>query len=94
MVNATSEEPNYATDELIIALKWVECEIDAFGEVMSGQGDFCAMFASRGTTSILEKAGCSHLKTVSKSNSDISQDDIATSSTESSSVANRFITLI
>lgn len=33
----TSEEANYALDDLPRALKWVEGEIDAFDEVMKGK---------------------------------------------------------
>jgi hypothetical protein len=43
-----------------------------FGEVMEGQGDFCALVASRGTAAIFEKARCTHLKSVNKPNFDIS----------------------
>lgn len=94
LVGAASEEANSALDDLPGALKWVEGEIDAFGEVMSGQGNFCMLIASCGTTSILEKAGCSHLKIVSKANFNFSPDDTTTTSTEANSEANRFITLI
>lgn len=75
-------------------MKSVEWEIGGLDEVMKGQGDFCALVDSRGTTASLDKVGCSHLKTVSKPNFDISQNDIAKTSIESSSVANRFIMLI
>jgi hypothetical protein len=92
-VGAASEEANYAPDNLPDALKWVG-EIDDFGEVISGQGDFCVLVTTRGTTLILEKARCSHMKTVCEPNHDISLDAIAIVFTEVSSVANRFITLI
>jgi hypothetical protein len=52
------------------------------------------LVASRGTISILEKAGCSYLKAVNKPNFDSSLYYIATPSTEDRSVANRFITQI
>lgn len=72
----------------------MEGEIDGFGEVMSGHGDFCEPVVSSGTTLILEKARCSHMKTVIKPNFDISPDDIATTSSEANSVAYKFITII
>jgi hypothetical protein len=45
-VGATLEEVKYAPDDLPAALGWVEGEVDAFGKVMEGQGDFCTLVAS------------------------------------------------
>jgi hypothetical protein len=39
-------EVKYAPDDLPRALGWVEGEVDAFGEVMEGQDNFCALVAS------------------------------------------------
>lgn len=39
-------EVKYAPDDLPRALGWVEGEVDAFGKVMEGQGDFCTLVAS------------------------------------------------
>jgi hypothetical protein len=61
---------------------------------MKGQGDFCTLFATHGTTYIFEKAGCTHLKLVNKPNFDISVDDLATMSTEAYIVGNKFISQI
>jgi hypothetical protein len=55
-VGAAAEEANYASDDGPGALKWVEEEVNAFDEVMKGQGNFCAPIASRGTAPIFEKA--------------------------------------
>jgi hypothetical protein len=63
---------NYAPDHLPGKIKWVEGEIGGLDEVMKDQDDFCALVASSGSTSILEDAWCSHLKTVGKPNFDIS----------------------
>lgn len=51
-IGVASEEANYAPDDLPGALRWVEGEVDVFDEVMKGQGDFCALVAARGTTSV------------------------------------------
>jgi hypothetical protein len=52
------------------------------------------MAASRGTTLVLEKARCTHVKTVGKVNFGISIDDITSSTRDSMNVASRSITLI
>lgn len=52
------------------------------------------MVACRGTTSILEKVGCIHVKTVWKLNFDISIDDITPPTKDAMNVASRFIILI
>lgn len=51
-IGVASEEANYAPDDLPGALRWVEGEVDVFDEVMKGQGDFCALVAAQGTTSV------------------------------------------
>jgi hypothetical protein len=45
-IGAASIEDKYTPDDLPGALEWVEREIDAFDEVMEGQGDLCALVAS------------------------------------------------
>jgi hypothetical protein len=38
--------------------------VEAFEEVLSDRGDFCAFAGACGATSILKKAGCDHAKAV------------------------------
>jgi hypothetical protein len=89
-IGTTSGEVNHASDDVPGALKWGKGKSRCFSEVMSSQGDFCALVAFRAIASILEKSGCSHIKSVSKPNFDISLNYITTTS----SVANIYITLI
>lgn len=84
----------YAPDDLPGALGWVEGEVDVFGEVMEGQGDFCALVASRGIAAIFEKAGCTHLKSINKPNFDISPVDLTEKSTKAVGIGNMFVTQI
>jgi hypothetical protein len=93
-VVAASKEVKYASDDLHGALGWVEKEIDAFDEVMEGQGDFCALVVSQGTNVVFEKVGCTHLKSINKPTFDISLADLAEMSTEAINVGNRFVTQI
>lgn len=70
-IGASAQGVNYAPNDAPGALKWVE-EVNAFDEVIKGQGDFCALIAARSTAFIFEKAGCTHLRTVNKPNFKIS----------------------
>jgi hypothetical protein len=79
---------------LLGALKRIVEEVDAFKDVMSTQGDFCAMVASHGTTSILEITGCTHVKTLGKVNFGISIDEMTPPTRDYLNVAIRFITLL
>jgi hypothetical protein len=45
-VGAASGETDYAASDIIGALKWIVEKVDAFEEVMSTQGNYCAMVAS------------------------------------------------
>jgi hypothetical protein len=45
-------------------IKWIEGEIEAFDEVLTGRWDFFACVGARGAVSLLEKAGCVHVKAV------------------------------
>jgi hypothetical protein len=45
-------------------IKWIEGKIEAFDEVLTDRGDFCACVGAQGVVSLLEKAGCEHAKVV------------------------------
>lgn len=57
-----SEE--FVRGDVVGAMKWIECEVEAFDEVLTGRGDFCACVGAQGTVSLLEKAGCDHVKSI------------------------------
>jgi hypothetical protein len=42
----------------------VSGEAETFEEILSDRGDVCAFSGARGISSILEKAGCDHIKAV------------------------------
>ena len=48
------------------AIQWIDEEVEAFDEILSGCGDFCAFAGARGVAAILEKAGCEHVKAVAQ----------------------------
>jgi hypothetical protein len=93
-VGAISGEKNYSTEDIPKALDFMEKEINEFDKVMEGHGDFCALVASRGTTNILTKVGCKHLRDVNKSTFAISPADLVNIPAEARSKGNRFIAQI
>jgi hypothetical protein len=58
--------------------------------VINTRGDYCAMIGSRGMTSMLKKACCEHIKTISKADFDINVEDIKKPSKEVMNVVKRF----
>jgi hypothetical protein len=65
-IQTASGKIDYATDDLFGALKWIEYEVYVFEAIMSTQDNYYTMVPSRGPTSILEKARCTHIKVVGK----------------------------
>jgi hypothetical protein len=74
-------------DEII---QWINGEVEAFEEVLSDRGDFCAFAGARGAASILEKASCDHTKAVTQPNFAFSADDIRNPSTEATNLGGKF----
>jgi hypothetical protein len=59
---------------------------------LSGRGDVCAFSGARGVTSILEKAGCEHVKILAQAEAAFSIDDTKDPSAEASLVGGKFFT--
>jgi hypothetical protein len=93
-VGAMSGEANYSANDIPKALEFVEKENNEFDEVMEGHGNFCALVAAQGTTTIFSKAGCKHLRDVNKPTFTIAPADLENIPSEARSVANRLITQI
>lgn len=80
--------------DIVEALHCIEGEVDAFENVKSARGYYCAMIGSQGINSVLEKAGCSHVKTVGRPNFGISIEDIKKPTRETVNIMKHFFTLI
>lgn len=48
-IGAFSNEKEFITDDAVGATKWIEGEVEAFDEVLTGCGDFCACSVLRGS---------------------------------------------
>jgi hypothetical protein len=75
-------------------IQWISGEVEAFDEILSGRGDFCACAGARGATSILEKAGCEQAKAVVQPGFVFLADDIKDPSAEASALGGRFYSVV
>ena len=86
-VGAFSTEQNFIHGDLDGVVKWIEGEIEAFDEVLTSRGDFCACVGARGAVSLLEKDGYEHAKVVTELEFSVSASDIREPSAEATDSA-------
>ena len=56
-VGAYSSKQKFIRGNPDEVIQWINGEIEAFEEILSDKGDFCAFSGARGAMSILEKVG-------------------------------------
>jgi hypothetical protein len=61
-VGAYSSEQKFIRGDPEGIIEWIGEEAEAFEEILSDRGDFCAFAGARGVAAILEKSGCEHVK--------------------------------
>jgi hypothetical protein len=61
---------------------------------LNNRGDVCAFSGARGVATILERAGCEHVKTLAQAEAALSVDDTKDPSAEASLVGGKFFTNI
>jgi hypothetical protein len=89
-VGAYSSEQKFIRENPDEIVQWINGKVEAFEEVLSDRGDFCAFAGARGATSIMEKAGCDHAKAVAQSDFAFSADDIRNPSAEATTLGGKF----
>jgi hypothetical protein len=89
-VGAFSTERNFIRGDPEGVIKLIEGEIEAFDEVLTSRGDFCACVGARGTVSLLEKAVCDHAKAVIQPEFSVSANDIREPSAEFTALGRKF----
>jgi hypothetical protein len=82
-VRAYSSEQKSIRGDPEGVIQWIDEEAEAFDEILSDRGDFCAFAGARGVTAILEKV-------VSQPESILSADDTKDPSAEASLLGGRF----
>jgi DNA repair exonuclease SbcCD ATPase subunit len=90
-VGAAFEEASLSAEDILGALECIEKEVDILDEVITGHDDFCAVVASRGTTSAFIKGRCNHARAVNRPNFSLSPADLVDIPVEAQSIGNRFI---
>jgi hypothetical protein len=90
MVGAYSSEQKIICGDPDGVVQWINGEAEAFDEILSDRGDFCAFAGARGATSILENDGCEHAKVVAQPRFIFSAEDIKNPSVEASALGRRF----
>jgi hypothetical protein len=70
-------------------VQWISGEVEAFDEILSDRGDFCAFASARGVATTLEKASCEHVKAAAQPEFVFSVEDTKDPSAEASSLGGR-----
>jgi hypothetical protein len=91
-VGAYSSEDNFVRGDPEGPIEWISNEAEAFEEVLSDHGDVCAFSGARGVATILEKAGCDHVKILAQAETAFSVDDTNDPSAEASLTDGKFFT--
>jgi hypothetical protein len=89
-VGAFSSEQKFICGDPDGVVQWSSREVEAFDEILSDWGDFCAFVGALGVATILEKAGCEHVKAAAQPGFVFSADDTKDPSTEDSTLGGRF----
>jgi hypothetical protein len=91
-VGAYSSEDNFIRGNPEGVIEWISSEAEAFEEILSDHGEICAFSSARGVATILEKAGCDHVKTLVQAEAALSIDDMKDPSAEASLIGGNFFT--
>jgi hypothetical protein len=93
-IGASSEKFTPSVEDLPKTFEYIEGEVDALDEVIAGHADFCALLASRGTTTAFLKTGCTHGKIVNRPNFSLSPTYLIDIPSLARSIGNWFMTQI
>jgi hypothetical protein len=74
-VGAYSLEQKYICGDPEGVIQWIDEEVEAFEEILSDRGEFCAFAGARGVAAILEKTNCEHVKAAAQAEAIFSADD-------------------
>jgi hypothetical protein len=89
-VGAYSSKENFIRGDAEGVIDWISGEAEAFEEILSDREDICAFTDARGVATILEKAGCDHVKAVVQTEAAFSVDDTKDPSAEATLVGGKF----
>jgi hypothetical protein len=89
-VGAYSSEQKFIRGDPEGIIEWIDEEDEAFYEILSDRGDFCAFAGARGVAAILEKTGCEHVKAATQVETIFSVDNTKDPSAEATMMGGKF----
>jgi hypothetical protein len=89
-VGLFSTEQDFICGDPDEVIRWIEGEGEAFDEILSDRGDFCACIDARGVVSLLEKTSYEHAKAVIQPEFLVSTSDIKDPSTEAIALSRKY----
>jgi hypothetical protein len=89
-VGAYSSDENFIRGDPEGVIEWISGEAEAFEEILNDRGDICAFSGARGIATILEKAGCEHVKATAQAEAAFSLNDTKDPSAEATLMGRKF----
>jgi hypothetical protein len=89
-VGAYSSEQKFNLGDPEGVIQWIGEEVEAFEEILSDRGDFCAFAGARGVAAVLEKTSCEHVKAAAQGEVIFSMDDTKEPSAEDTLMGGKF----
>jgi hypothetical protein len=89
-VGAYSSEQKFVRGDPEGIIEWIGKEAEAFEEILSDRGVFCAFASARGVAAILEKTGCEHVKAATQTEIVFSVDNTKDPSVEATMMGGKF----
>jgi hypothetical protein len=89
-VGAYSSEQKFIRGDPEGIIESIGKKAEAFEEVLSDRGDFCAFAGARGVATILEKTGCEHVKVTAQTKTVFSIDNTKDPSAEATLMGGKF----
>jgi hypothetical protein len=89
-VSAYSSEQKFIRGDPEGVIEWIGEEGEAFEEILSNRGDFCAFASARGVAAVLEKTGCEHVKAAAQEETVFSIDNAKGPSAEATLIGEKF----
>jgi hypothetical protein len=89
-VGAYSSEQKFIRGDPVGIIEWISEEAEAFDEILSDRGDFCAFASAKGVAAILEKSGCEHVKAATQTKAVFSVENTKDPSAEATLMGGKF----
>jgi hypothetical protein len=89
-VGAYSSEQKFIRGDPEGIIEWIGEEAEAFDEILSDRGNFCAFAGAKGVAAILEKSGCEHVKAATQTKVVFSVENTKDPSAEATLMGGKF----